>query len=500
MKKFDVVIIGGGLGGLLCGNILSREGWSVCVLEKNDKIGGCLQSFARHKSIFNTGLNYTEGLAPGQVLHKYFDFFGILDKLNIKRLDLNGFDVITYKGKAYKLAQGDRLFTETLSKEFPKEKEAIKTYIEQLRCICEQFPLYNFDLKDDTHIDYEQLFSVSAYEYIQSLTGDVALQNILAGNNLLYGGVKEKTPLYLHALILYSFIGSAWRLVNGSQHLATAIAHTITERNGVILRKSNVKQLVTEGKNIQYALLENGHKIEATHFISNIHPSNTLKLLKKNAFSNIFQRRVQSLENTTSFFSLYIVLKKNSFPYLNYNHYYYTNDNVWDTASYSPQNWPLGCLVYTPAQTGGFTYAKALIALAYMNFNEVEKWEDTYVEQRGDDYLAFKKQKAEQFINMLEKKFPRLRNCIETYYTSTPLTYRDYTGTPMGSAYGILKDFNEPYKTLVMPKTKIPNLLFTGQNLNVHGILGVSVGAVMTCGELIGHDYLRQKMAESSIQ
>ena len=38
--QYDVVIIGAGLGGLLCGAILSKEGMKVCILEKNEQIGG----------------------------------------------------------------------------------------------------------------------------------------------------------------------------------------------------------------------------------------------------------------------------------------------------------------------------------------------------------------------------------------------------------------------------------------------------------------------------
>ncbi|MBT3208314.1 MAG: NAD(P)-binding protein, partial [Bacteroidetes bacterium] len=85
-NKYDVIIIGGGLGGLLCGNILSREGLSVCILEQNKKLGGSIQSFAKNKTIFNTGLNYTESLGEGEVLNRYFKYFKIMDKLKIKRL------------------------------------------------------------------------------------------------------------------------------------------------------------------------------------------------------------------------------------------------------------------------------------------------------------------------------------------------------------------------------------------------------------------------------
>lgn len=34
MSKYDIIIIGSGLGGLECGAILSKEGFNVCVVEK----------------------------------------------------------------------------------------------------------------------------------------------------------------------------------------------------------------------------------------------------------------------------------------------------------------------------------------------------------------------------------------------------------------------------------------------------------------------------------
>lgn len=37
-----------------------------------------------------------------------------------------------------------------------------------------------------------------------------------------------------------------------------------------------------------------------------------------------------------------------------------------------------------------------------------------------------------------------------------------------------------------MPRTPIPNLFLTGQNLSLHGILGVSVTSFFTCAEILG--------------
>ena len=55
-SKFDIVIIGSGLGSLECGLILSKEGYKVFILEQANVLGGCLQSFNRTGSVIDTGI------------------------------------------------------------------------------------------------------------------------------------------------------------------------------------------------------------------------------------------------------------------------------------------------------------------------------------------------------------------------------------------------------------------------------------------------------------
>jgi len=141
--------------------------------------------------------------------------------------------------------------------------------------------------------------------------------------------------------------------------------------------------------------------------------------------------------------------------------------------------------------------------LSYMKYEEVKKWEDTFAtipkhnESRGQEYEDFKAERAERVIAEVIKKFPDLRNKIHSYTTSTPLTYRDYIGAKDGGLYGIAKDYRDPLKTFISPTTKIPNLFFTGQNLNMHGVLGVTVGAIRTCGVFVGQNYLIRKINEA---
>ena len=128
--------------------------------------------------------------------------------------------------------------------------------------------------------------------------------------------------------------------------------------------------------------------------------------------------------------------------------------------------------------------------MTYMRYEDVSKWKDTFntdslPQERGDDYEAFKNEKAEQLLDIVEKRFPNIRNCIQSYYVATPLSYRDYQGSADGSMYGILKDYRNSFNTFIAPRTRVPNLFLTGQNLNLHGILGVTISALITCGELL---------------
>ncbi len=129
-----------------------------------------------------------------------------------------------------------------------------------------------------------------------------------------------------------------------------------------------------------------------------------------------------------------------------------------------------------------------------MQYDEVKHWENSRIGNRGNDYEEFKNQKAEKLIDQINQQYPGFKNSISYYYTSTPLSLKAYTGTKNGSMYGIFHDCNDPLRTRISPKTKIPNLLLSGQNVNIHGVLGVTVGSVLTCTEMLGMEYLLEKI------
>jgi len=493
MPKFDVVIIGSGLGGLLCGNILSKEGKNVCILEKHHQFGGNLQTFKRDGKIFETGVHYVGGLSKGQNLHQYFKYAGIVDKLKLQRLNLDAFDKINFEGKIYSFAQGFDNFIETLAKDFPSERSALKEYINKTKEICSQFPMYN--LKPNLGVNNEHLyFERSVGDFLKSITSNKTLQNVLAGNNMLYAGIPDKTPVALHALIINSLIEGAYQFKDGTQQIADLLIESIINNGGTLMNKSEVQKLELNNGKIESAILSNGEIIEADNFISTIHPSLTLKMTDTKLLRKSYRNRINEIEETISFFAVYFSLKPNCFKYLDHNYYHFNEDNVWSIPNYKTDKWPQEYLFLTLPTSNSNMYTETATAMTYMKYDEVKQWENSSIGKRGNEYEEFKRQKAEKLIDQIELQYPGFRECISSYYTSTPLTLKDYTGTRDGSMYGILHDCNDPLRTKISPRTKIPNLLLSGQNTNIHGVLGVTIGSVHTCTEMLGMEYLLEKI------
>lgn len=503
-KHYDVVIIGSGLGGLVSAIILAKEGYSVCVLEKNNQFGGNLQTFVRDKTIFDTGIHYIGGLSKGQNLWKYFKYLGIMDDLNLKKMDEDGFDIISFEeeNEEYPHAQGYHNFVEQLAKFFPEEKKAIHDYCQKVIETCDSFPLYN--LQAEGKYDSE-ILSINAKEYIDQVTDNEKLRAVLAGSNFLYAGIEDKSPFYVHALSVNSYIQSSWRCINGGSQITKQLIKQLKNNGGEIYKYKDAYKFEVEDNDVKSVKMKDGSEVSASIFISNIEPKRTLEMVGESKFRKSFFNRIQSLEGVISAFSLYIVFKPETFKYINHNYYHFKNNKiVWTAHEYNESNWPMAYMASMNASKNSEVWADGMTFITYMKYEDLKPWEETFnttadKQDRGETYDEFKARKAERFLQEVEIKFPGIRDCIKSIHTSTPLSYRDYIGGHNGNMYGYVKDSNSPMKSFIAPKTKLNNLYLTGQSINMHGVLGVTIGAVVTCSEIVGKEHLVNKINAASL-
>lgn len=493
-----VIIIGSGLGGLSCGYILQRNGYEVTILEQGAQIGGCLQCFKRKGVKFETGMHYIGSAAEGQTINKIIHYLELDKDIELSALDPSAYNTINLAGTEYRFPNGREAFIEQFSEYFPQERDALVKYMDIIDEIASASNLGSLTSERRDAAIYSDYFTRSIDSVLDELFEDEQLKRVLVGDIPLYAGEQGKTPFSQHAFIMNFYNRSAFRVVGGSDTIAKSLACSIRAKGGQIHPNKRVVKIHCNDVKATSVETHDGELYTADYVISTIHPNRLLELLDTKLIRPAFRTRITNIPQTISSFVVYVKFKHEVMPYMNTNYFGYRDNTPWGCENYTAESWPKGFLYMHMCHEANAKWAKSGVVISYMNMADVAKWRGTKIDQRGAEYEAFKQSCAEKLIAELDKFRPGFADSIECYYTSTPLTYQDYTGTEAGSLYGVAKDIALGAAGRVPYRTRIPNLLLAGQNVNTHGFLGVIVGSIVTCSELVGPQQIYNQINESN--
>ncbi|MGN1263009.1 MAG: phytoene desaturase family protein, partial [Prevotella sp.] len=306
---------------------------------------------------------------------------------------------------------------------------------------------------------------------------DTRLRAVLAGTSLKTGLHKETLPLFSFVHGNAGYVESSWRLRGGSTLIADTLAGRIRQRGGEIVCGADVRRLTMAGGRITAAECADGRTVTGRAFICDIHPAVVCSLVPEMRKS--YARRITAMRNGTGMVTVSLRLKPRTLPYFNYNQYVYSHPDVWGADGTGDS--VCGVLVSCRVPDGGGYYATQLDLLTPSDWNSWSRWAQTMTGRRGDDYKAAKNRIADECVRLAENFIPGLSGMVAGRYVSTPLTWRDYTATPEGCAYGLRKDFNMLMGGCLSLQTPVPNLFLTGQSPVLHGLHGVTMTALATC-------------------
>lgn len=496
---YDALVIGSGMGGLGTALFLAKAGMKVLVLEKNRQFGGALQIFSRDKQILDTGVHYVGSLGKDEALGRYFRYFGIYDKLDFVQMDTDAYDRVCFRDEApVHFAQGFEHHADVLSQRFPHKHREIHAYVKMLAEMPEQFPFFSFRPGETDPLS-NPYSGKNAFAYIYEMTGgDMSLTRALFGAGILYDFRPQSTSLYTHGIIMGSYIRSAWRFKKGGAQIARQMIRRGREMGVEYRNYAEVSEILTDSGGVTAVKLKDGEIIPARRIISNIHPHSTLDLLKENRFMrNSYIERVRNLPESLGCFSAQFVMQPEALPYENFNTYYTRSKGL---PVYEKEGFPNTMGIFPSLDEDAQTHTRVLNVMTYMHPQETAAWKESFrtephfTESRGTGYEALKSRKEEAIVQALEELYPGFGAGVQNVYSSTSLTFRDYLGSPDGSLYGILQDSASPASSLFSPRTKVPGLFLSGQNLNLHGILGVSISSAVTAASILGAEWMASEM------
>ena len=97
MDKYDVVIVGSGIGGLCCGSILALSGKKVLICEAHTQPGGVAHSFKRKGYTFESGPSLWSGIGKWPTTNPLGQILKLLDE-EVDLFQYKGWQVIVPEG------------------------------------------------------------------------------------------------------------------------------------------------------------------------------------------------------------------------------------------------------------------------------------------------------------------------------------------------------------------------------------------------------------------
>jgi len=480
-----ILIIGAGVGGLTAGIILAKLGYPVTIAEKNPQAGGLMRGYRRQGFDCPVGVHYLGSLDSGQPLRRLWNYLGVAENIPLERMGTSGpIDRYVFDDFHFDLPEGVPALEENLLRAFPEEHTQIASVMAELTEVSDSFARLDMLLSPEGVPVSVESFSPMG-EHLARLGCSERLKSVLGVPSMLIGLSLQECPLFYYYLTLSSYLLSSWRLRDNSSRMAEAFAERFRALGGQLIVADGVEHIFVESGRIRGGQLQSGLEIDADTIIAAVHPQNVAAMLSGGELRPDQAERIERLENTKGLFVVTLAVDGNVHEALPYNLYLLHPEAD-------------GTLVrgsFLQIRRGNQPGTSLMTMMATSGIEEWQPWERSRSGQRGGDYEQKKMNRADEFITEATKRFGPLKGkrIIDIY---TPLTIRDWVGSPGGSAYGIRRSSSQLMKTAFLNRSAIKGLFFAGQNILAPGIMGTTLGSFQVIKRIIGQEHFGRDVLE----
>ncbi|MBC7349901.1 MAG: NAD(P)/FAD-dependent oxidoreductase [Candidatus Aminicenantes bacterium] len=512
--RYDVIVVGAGLGGLTCAALLTQKGLRVLVLDKDLHPGGTSYVFQRGAYKFPMGpLSFSY---PGYVS-------SLLASLGLK-------EPLEFQRNHFQLIAGDldlvysvtpKTLQQELAKKFPREADGLETFFQELeKAIKLVHDIYLW------HPDYlPEKLSPLQEKVVQSEYSESRKTRILSWSHAFSGDVLRK---YLKNKLLVNFLGSMgtgepvmsfltlavmWNIMSvegiwypswGIQGISDRLAEIIRAGGGGLWLGMPVKRIVVENGQARGIMTADDGFIGADWIVSNADFKTTfLELIESAAVPGEFLERVRNTPYTGSELCVYLGVEaeKIDLSQMRATHLFYcarpgqTEETEPRTDGLNLESKEIEVCRWTDNEPGqappGYVGLILRVGFDYDHFARFRTGE----KKRAPEYRAYKTELALKLVRVVENIIPGLSGAIELMEVATPLTYQDwghrYQGSIAGWSWGA--DWTGNFGRKLLVETPVRNLLTVGIYAASELFMG-GVPTAMRTGELAARLILENKI------
>ncbi len=507
-ERWDAIFIGSGPGSLTAAAMLARAGQRVLVLERHYEPGGFSHTFKRKGFEWDVGVHYIGVVHKERgVERRMFDYIseGRIEWANMG----DPYDRAIIDGEVYDFVSGADKQVELWISYFPKEEVAIRKYWEMVRDCARQAASFfgqralpspiGAVMKPIMTRKFMSYARRTTYEVLRELTSNETLIEVLCAQCGDYGLPPRDSSFAIHAMVVNHYRDGGNYPTGGAAKIADGIMETIESRGGVVSLRAPVTKLVVENGKAVGVALEDGEVVRGTRIVSGIGVRNTFQRLLPESVklpANI-ARDLERVKPSYGHCCLYLGLNASAEALRLPKYNYWCYDPY--TGPKEPGARIVAAYISFPSAKDPQWIAQhgetaTVQCIGFGGFDDFAAWAETPWKRRGDEYELVKDKFQEQMLGILGNLHPNIREHIVWAEVSTPLSTAHFAGYPRGEIYGLEHTPARFALNWLKPKTFLPGLWLTGQDVVTAGIGGALMSGVVTASALLGKNMITEIM------
>ena len=479
-NEYDVIVVGGGFGGLSCGALLAKNGYKVLVLEKNQSVGGLCTSYQADDYRFCYGAQDVGGLGEvGPITY-------LLKQLELKKEELfapntHGFFDGT---RLINVPAGPNSFEQALLQAFPKETDAIHRFFVKARSVLAEGADPEMIQKWGVILPSELVTKVMPEEWIKNYAAthknllewsekpyqDVLdeyftnpdLKVILSAPVSYLGSQPYNTPANAVMIGIFgAYLNGSYQPLGTAQKFAEALASYITAHSGSVMCNQTVKKIIVDKGGVR-GVEAGGLIYKASVVVSNVNAKTAyFKLLDQNALPQEFLKDLWSLPLGNSAFCLHLAVDHplSAYPSIVQDRYSHTYIAI--PSKNDPSLAPRG--------------KSSVILREKVRFS-------SFIQNSPEETEKYIKERTVNLLAQGTKIIPELAKGVVVERVVTPSSFADLADIPYGAIFGF-----DTTRSSLRPYFRAP---IQGLYMANASSCGPGIPTVINEGILCAHDIM----------